>query len=377
MAISPRAWPIMQRDGRVSGLDALLVSRKRPAAVRVLRRRRGGKLGRAARQGQVRPDGAARSALGDQEPGRHALWHRAGRRQGAAAGSEALRSVPGVCRPRKPAGPRPHHHRPRAQHDHGPRMGRAQPSLRRSAQQRERDGGGVRSLSLHPVSPDRRGAGREMDLLRRRNGAARSPDRQGYRARSSRTMRGACCSIRWGWGLSNGPPMPSGEPHAASGGRMRPPDLLRVGQMVLANGAWQGKQIVPADWLKRSTTPAVTIEGTRRYGWQWYLGELPVGTPRHAEPTISAIGWGGQRLFLVPALDLAVAMNCRQLPPADHGAGPHRHHADPRPGAAGTVIELPDRGPPGPLFIPGAPLQCPWRAPSKERAWRPAVRHEC
>ncbi len=99
------------------------------------------------------------------------------------------------------------------------------------------------------------------------------------------------------------------EPRAASGGRMRPPDLLRVGQMVLANGAWQGKQIVPADWLKRSTTPAVTIEGTRRYGWHWYLGELPVGTPRHVEPTISAVGWGGQRLFLVPALDLAVAMN--------------------------------------------------------------------
>ena len=49
--------------------------------------------------------------------------------------------------------------------------------------------------------------------------------------------------------------------------------------------------------------------GTRRYGWHWYLGELPVGTPRHVEPTISAIGWGGQRLFLVPALDLAVAMN--------------------------------------------------------------------
>jgi CubicO group peptidase (beta-lactamase class C family) len=101
----------------------------------------------------------------------------------------------------------------------------------------------------------------------------------------------------------------NGEPRAASGGRMRPPDLLRVGQMVLANGAWQGKQIVPADWLKRSTTPAVTIEGMRRYGWHWYLGELPVGTSRHVESTISAIGWGGQRLFLVPALDLAVAMN--------------------------------------------------------------------
>jgi CubicO group peptidase (beta-lactamase class C family) len=100
-----------------------------------------------------------------------------------------------------------------------------------------------------------------------------------------------------------------GEPRAASGMRMRAPDLLCVGQMVLANGAWQGKQIVPADWLKLATTPAVTIEGTRRYGWHWYLGELPVGTPTHVERTISGIGWGGQRLFLMPALDLAVAMN--------------------------------------------------------------------
>jgi hypothetical protein len=80
-----------------------------------------------------------------------------------------------------------------------------------------------------------------------------------------------------------------GEPRAASGGRMRPTDLLRVGQMVLANGAWQGKQVVPAEWLKRSTTPAVTIEGTRRYGWHWYLSELPAqgSAPAERGPTLS------------------------------------------------------------------------------------------
>jgi CubicO group peptidase (beta-lactamase class C family) len=102
----------------------------------------------------------------------------------------------------------------------------------------------------------------------------------------------------------------TGEPRAASGGRMRAPDLLRVGQMVLAEGAWQGKQIVPVDWLKRSTTPVVTIEGVRKYGWHWYISDLPVGSAGHVARTISAIGWGGQRLFLVPALDLAVAINC-------------------------------------------------------------------
>lgn len=99
-----------------------------------------------------------------------------------------------------------------------------------------------------------------------------------------------------------------GEPRAASGARMRSPDLLRVGQMVLANGIWQGRQIVPAEWLKRSTTPAVTIEGPARYGWHWYLRDPAAGAPPAAR-TIGAVGWGGQRLFILPGLDLVVAMN--------------------------------------------------------------------
>jgi CubicO group peptidase (beta-lactamase class C family) len=100
-----------------------------------------------------------------------------------------------------------------------------------------------------------------------------------------------------------------GEAAAASGLRMRAPDLLRVGQMVLMGGAWQGKQIVPHGWLQQSTIPAVAIEGSYRYGWHWYLGEVPIGSPSRSERLIMAAGWGGQRLFLVPALDLVVAMN--------------------------------------------------------------------
>lgn len=100
-----------------------------------------------------------------------------------------------------------------------------------------------------------------------------------------------------------------GEAAAASGLRMRAPDLLRIGQMVLAGGAWQGRQIVPQAWLQQSTSPTVTIEGNYRYGWHWYLGEISAGAPSRAERLISGVGWGGQRLFLVPALDLVVAMN--------------------------------------------------------------------
>jgi len=100
-----------------------------------------------------------------------------------------------------------------------------------------------------------------------------------------------------------------GEAAAASGLRMRAPDLVRIGRMVLMGGAWQGKQIVPAAWLQQSTTPSVNIEGDFRYGWHWYLSEIAIGHPSRMERLISGIGWGGQRLFLVPAVNLVVAMN--------------------------------------------------------------------
>ncbi|MEX0311607.1 MAG: serine hydrolase domain-containing protein [Tateyamaria sp.] len=52
-------------------------------------------------------------------------------------------------------------------------------------------------------------------------------------------------------------------------------DYARFGQMILQNGAWQGQQIVPADWVAASTQPsAPTKPGKVGYGYQWWI---PVG----------------------------------------------------------------------------------------------------
>jgi CubicO group peptidase (beta-lactamase class C family) len=99
-----------------------------------------------------------------------------------------------------------------------------------------------------------------------------------------------------------------GEPHAASGLRLLPRDTLKVGQLVLADGTWNGRHIVPAEWVRRATMPMVTIEGRGGYGYQWYTGTLSPGTPR-ALSWAGGIGWGGQRLFVAPQLDLVIAMN--------------------------------------------------------------------
>jgi len=99
-----------------------------------------------------------------------------------------------------------------------------------------------------------------------------------------------------------------GEPRAASGCRLLPRDMLKIGQLALAGGVWQGKQIVPADWVKRITTPTVKIEGARSYGYHWYIYDTTVDGQR--QYWFGGIGWGGQKLYVFPGLDLVVAMTC-------------------------------------------------------------------
>ncbi len=56
-------------------------------------------------------------------------------------------------------------------------------------------------------------------------------------------------------------------PRAASGLRLLPRDMLKIGELMLAGGAWNGKSVVPADWLKRATSPMVAIDRGRSYGY--------------------------------------------------------------------------------------------------------------
>jgi CubicO group peptidase (beta-lactamase class C family) len=115
-----------------------------------------------------------------------------------------------------------------------------------------------------------------------------------------------------GFGASDWVLGKDGVPQTASGLRLLPRDLLKVGQLVLAGGAWQGKQLVPADWVKTITTPSVTIEGARSYGYQWYIYDTTINGQR--QHWVGGIGWGGQRLYCFPELDLVVAMNCGNYP---------------------------------------------------------------
>ena len=95
-----------------------------------------------------------------------------------------------------------------------------------------------------------------------------------------------------------------GKAAAASGLRMRPRDVAKVGQILLDQGQWKGKQLVPEDWLAESFKPRARVDDILEYGYQWWLGTSPVT----GKPWMAAFGNGGQRLMIMPNFDLAIVI---------------------------------------------------------------------
>lgn len=108
-----------------------------------------------------------------------------------------------------------------------------------------------------------------------------------------------------------------GRPLAFSGLHMLPADLARLGRMVLRQGQWQGRAIVPADWLAEATRAHIDTGDGRQYGYHWWLGKVEaLGAKQRWH---AAFGNGGQRLYLVPALDLVVVMTAGDYNKAEIG----------------------------------------------------------
>ena len=123
----------------------------------------------------------------------------------------------------------------------------------------------------------------------------------------------------------------SGEAIAASGLRMTPRDLARIGLMTLKGGMWGDRSVVPAEWIARSTSPMVDVDEIRQYGYHWYLGKFaftvltgPRWDRSRLERFWGAIGNGGQRLFVFPGLDLAVAITAGNYDTPDQWVPPTR-----------------------------------------------------
>ncbi len=96
--------------------------------------------------------------------------------------------------------------------------------------------------------------------------------------------------------------------HRAYPFRMTARDMARFGLLFLRGGQWNGKQIVPASWVKESVT-SYSDAGTRGgYGYLWWItrGGMHLPGVTLPEGSYSARGSGGHYILNIPALDLVI-----------------------------------------------------------------------
>ncbi|WP_299473586.1 serine hydrolase [uncultured Roseibium sp.] len=94
----------------------------------------------------------------------------------------------------------------------------------------------------------------------------------------------------------------------ASGLRLTAPDLLKIGRLVLNNGTWEGRRVVPEAWIRASHMPHIRTADMLDYGYFWFLGKAPVAALGGPTDWIAGFGNGGQRLWICPKADVATVI---------------------------------------------------------------------
>jgi CubicO group peptidase (beta-lactamase class C family) len=106
---------------------------------------------------------------------------------------------------------------------------------------------------------------------------------------------------------------PSGVIDAASGLRMTPRDMVKIGVAYLGNGVWNGERIITEEWVQNSATPygankGIDVPGTDQrnvgYSYSWWTKTFS-GSDEEID-MFCAVGWGGQNICVFPDLNAVV-----------------------------------------------------------------------
>lgn len=89
--------------------------------------------------------------------------------------------------------------------------------------------------------------------------------------------------------------------------------LIKIAKLILNNGQYKGKQIVPAEYIKFATTinpySKAKCEHQMSYGAQIWLNqkcENKIPLPNAPLDTITLLGYQGQSVFIIPSKELIV-----------------------------------------------------------------------
>lgn len=90
---------------------------------------------------------------------------------------------------------------------------------------------------------------------------------------------------------------PQGYNHGWGDLKLRPHDMAKIGYLYLHKGLWDSRRILSSNYVLKATKTRTKFESGEGYGYQWWTYKFG---------SYYAKGRGGQRIFMVPVLDLLV-----------------------------------------------------------------------
>jgi CubicO group peptidase (beta-lactamase class C family) len=98
-------------------------------------------------------------------------------------------------------------------------------------------------------------------------------------------------SVKWQF-------QPLGSAMTGGGLNLRSADLLKLGQLYLNAGVWNGQRVISADWIARSISPHANAREDTDYGYLWWLQVFHVGGRDYK--CFAMYGTGGNKVYVFP-----------------------------------------------------------------------------
>jgi CubicO group peptidase (beta-lactamase class C family) len=92
---------------------------------------------------------------------------------------------------------------------------------------------------------------------------------------------------------------------------MKPHDMAKIGYLFLNNGILDGKEIVSKSWIEESLKGRFEWEYGYHYGYLWYIRKEKAENQSKEYITYSASGAGGQKIWVIPELDIVMVATSR------------------------------------------------------------------
>lgn len=114
---------------------------------------------------------------------------------------------------------------------------------------------------------------------------------------------------------------PQGNNTAGWGLCITPTDMVKIGQLYLDGGMWDGKQIVPTGWIKESTEEH-SRWGNLLYGYLWWIIDAN-------EHSYAALGDGGNVIYVNAKKNMVVSIASLFMPDAKDRIALIKEHIEP------------------------------------------------